>query len=194
MAPRKIVFVTGNYMKLREVTEILSAGQDVTSRIDLQSQSLDLPEVQGTTVEVAEEKVKRAAELVGGPVITEDTALGFKAMNGLPGPYIKWFLKSLGNEGLYTMIKGFPTQDATAICTFAYSAGPGHEPIVFEGHTEGTIVPPRGEEMFGWNPIFEVKGTGKTFAEMSNDEKNAISHRYKALDKLRTFLLELPAE
>ena len=61
------------------------------------------------------------------------------------------------------MLKGFPTTDATALCTFAYSAGPGTEPILFEGRTEGRIVEARGPSNFGWDPIMEVEDTGKTF-------------------------------
>jgi inosine/xanthosine triphosphate pyrophosphatase family protein len=60
-----------------------------------------VPEIQGTTQEVAREKVERAAEVLGTACITEDTALCFKAMNGLPGPYIKYFLKELGHSGTY---------------------------------------------------------------------------------------------
>lgn len=58
-----------------------------------------MPEIQGTTQEVARAKVKAAAQALNGPCITEDTALCFKAMNGLPGPFIKYFLKELGHEG-----------------------------------------------------------------------------------------------
>ena len=65
--------------------------------------------------------------------------------------------------GLNTLLQGFPTNNAWALCTFAYSAGPGTEPILFEGRVDGKIVPPRGAEKFGWNPIFEVGGTGKTY-------------------------------
>ena len=64
--------------------------------------------------------------------------------------------------GLNTLLQGFPTTDAWAMCTFAYSAGPGSEPILFEGRVKGRIVPARGAEKFGWNPIFEVEDTGKT--------------------------------
>jgi len=64
--------------------------------------------------------------------------------------------------GLNTLLQGFPTRNATAVCTFAYSAGPGTDPVIFEGRTEGKIVPPRGAGTFGWNPIFEAKETGKT--------------------------------
>lgn len=60
-----------------------------------------VPEIQGTTEEIAREKCRRAAEILQGPCITEDTALCFEALNGLPGPYIKFFLKELGLDGGY---------------------------------------------------------------------------------------------
>jgi inosine triphosphate pyrophosphatase len=60
------------------------------------------------------------------------------------------------------MLAGFTDKLATAVCTFAYTKGPGHEPILFEGRTEGTIVEARGPSNFGWDPIFEVSGTGLT--------------------------------
>ncbi|KAI0920805.1 hypothetical protein AcW1_005023 [Taiwanofungus camphoratus] len=177
------VFVTGNANKLREVRAILGA-----SSIEVDSQDLDVPEIQGSTREVAAAKCRRAAELIGGPCITEDTALCFEALNGLPGPYIKYFLKELGHEGLNTLLKGFSTTAAYALCTFAYSAGPGSEPVLFEGRIDGRIVPARGEGKFGWDPIFEVDGTGQTYAEMTAEKKNKLSHRYRALEKLQTYL------
>ncbi|KAF9446042.1 Maf/Ham1 [Macrolepiota fuliginosa MF-IS2] len=188
---KPITFVTGNANKLKEVKQILSDGDHP---IEFISQSLDIPEVQGTTQEVAIAKCKRAAELVNGPCITEDTALGFKALNGLPGPYIKHFLTELGHEGLNNLLVGFPTKEAEAICTFAYSTGPGAEPIIFEGRTAGTVVPARGPGHFGWDAVFEPLGTGLTYAEMPYEQKNKLSHRYKALDKLRKFLQALPED
>ncbi|KZS91298.1 Ham1-like protein [Sistotremastrum niveocremeum HHB9708] len=184
MSSQRLVFVTGNKNKLREVKAILESAPGFT----IESQSFDIPELQGTTQEVSRAKCRQAAELIGGPCITEDTALCFKALDDLPGPYIKDFLTKLGNEGLFKLLSGFEDKGATALCTFAYSAGPGTEPILFEGRTEGRIVPPRGPPNFGWNPIFEAEDNGKTFAEMSEDEKNAISHRYRALVKLRAHL------
>ncbi|KAJ1975684.1 nucleoside triphosphate pyrophosphohydrolase ham1 [Dimargaris verticillata] len=88
-----LVFVTGNQNKLREVQAILG---DV---VPIESKALDLPELQGTTAEVSADKCRRAAAIIKGPVITEDTSLCFNAMHGLPGPYIKWFLKNLGTDG-----------------------------------------------------------------------------------------------
>lgn len=64
--------------------------------------------------------------------------------------------------GLNKMLVGFEDKSATAICTFGYSAGPGTEPILFEGKTDGSIVPARGPTHFGWDPIFQVGETGKT--------------------------------
>ena len=84
-----------------------------------------VPEIQGTTVEVASAKCRSAAELVGGPCITEDTALCYEALNGLPGPYIKYFMTNIGHDGLNRMLVGFESKKAEALCTFAYSAGPG---------------------------------------------------------------------
>jgi inosine triphosphate pyrophosphatase len=65
------------------------------------NKKIDLPEYQGTPEVVCREKCKEAAKLVGGPVIVEDTCLCFNALNGLPGPYIKWFLDALKPDGLY---------------------------------------------------------------------------------------------
>ncbi|CAG8962260.1 hypothetical protein HYFRA_00005314 [Hymenoscyphus fraxineus] len=64
-------------------------------------------------------------------------------------PTRKWFLQSLGHEGLNAMLAGFPDKSAQAVCTFAYSEGPGHEPIIFQGRTDGKIVPARGPANFG---------------------------------------------
>jgi len=90
------------------------------------------------------------------------------------------------------MLAGFENKRATALCTFAYCAGPGAEPILFEGRTEGVIVPARGPNAFGWDPVFEpLEGGGKTYAEMAAEDKNAISHRYRALEKLKAYLSSL---
>ncbi|KAG8754017.1 nucleoside triphosphate pyrophosphohydrolase ham1 [Ceratobasidium sp. 428] len=183
-----LTFVTGNANKLREVQEILASG---TVPLIIESRNIDLPEIQGTATEVSREKCRRAAEIVGGPCFTEDTSLGFVALNGLPGPYIKWFLREVGTEGLNRMLDGFETRAAFAQCNFAYSKGPGSEPIVFEGRTEGSIVRPRGPSKFGWDPVFQpVEGDGKTYAEMTSEAKNKISHRFRSLEKLRKYLEE----
>ncbi|KAI9202422.1 inosine triphosphate pyrophosphatase-like protein [Polychytrium aggregatum] len=178
---KHITFVTGNANKLKEVSAILSGSGNIV----LSNRALDLDELQGTTEFIAKEKCRRAAAIIQGPVITEDTSLCFNALKGLPGPYIKWFLESLGHDGLNKMLIGFGDRSAYALCTFAYSEGPGAEPILFEGRTDGTIVPAQGPANFGWDPIFKPDGFDQTYAEMDKDLKNTISHRFKALQKLK---------
>jgi inosine triphosphate pyrophosphatase len=127
---------------------------------------------------------------IGAPVLVEDTCLCFTAMNGLPGPYIKWFLKELGHDGLNRMLVGFEDKSGYALCTFSYMDASLSEPVSFAGRTDGRIVPPRGERLFGWDPIFEEASSSKTFAEMDADEKNAVSHRGRALAKVKAYLAE----
>ncbi|KAJ2907408.1 acetyl-coenzyme A synthetase 2 [Coemansia aciculifera] len=184
MALRKLTFVTGNKNKLREMQELLHG------IVDLHNTPVDLEEIQGSTQEVALAKCRQAAAIIGGPVITEDVGLGFNAMNGLPGAYIKWFLKELKPAGLYKMLSGFDDKSGFAVCTVAYCEGPNHEPILFEGIHHGTIVEPRGPPVFGWNPVFQPDGHNETYAEMSDELKNQCSHRFLAVEKLKAFLSE----
>ncbi|KAK0635187.1 putative inosine triphosphate pyrophosphatase [Bombardia bombarda] len=179
-AARHIVnFITGNANKLTEVKAILEPA------IQVDSQELDLIEIQGTLEEVTLDKCRRAADLIQGPVLVEDTCLCFNALDGLPGPYIKWFMKSLGHQGLNNLLAAYTDKSAKAVCTFAYSPGPGHEPLLFQGITDGKIVPPRGPAFFGWDAIFEYEG--ETYAEMDKAKKNTVSHRFRALEKLQAW-------
>lgn len=115
--------------------------------------------------------------------------MAFNALNGLPGPYIKWFLDKLGPEGLHKLLAGFDDKTGKAICTFAYTSGENSEVLLFQGITTGTIVAPRGTRDFGWDPIFQPDGFDKTYGELPKETKNQISHRFRALDKLREYFL-----
>lgn len=153
-----------------------------------------MPETQGSTVHIAKTKCAAAAAIIEGPCIIEDTSLSFKAMGSLPGPYIKWFLEELGHNGLNRMIAGFEDKSAEALCTFAYTRGVGQEVHVFEGVCPGMVVPARGSTDFGWDAIFESRELGKTFGEATKEEKASVSHRYRALSKLREYLDQLKPE
>lgn len=96
----------------------------------------------------------------------------------------KWFKEKLGLEGLNKMLMGFEDKSAEAVCTLAYSEGKGKEVVLFQGRTQGRIVMPRGDGKFGWDPVFEYIGNGKTYAEMDGEEKNSVSHRGKAMRKM----------
>ncbi|RPA83834.1 Ham1-like protein [Ascobolus immersus RN42] len=182
-AERPLTFVTGNAGKLREFKQILGDSFPIVNL------AVDTEEIQEETLEkISEAKCRQAAAAVNGPVLVEDTALCFNALGGLPGAYIKWFLQKLGHDGLNKMLAGFEDKSAEAVCTFAYSAGPGQEVKIFQGRTDGRIVPARGPANFGWDPIFEEKASGMTYAEMEKDQKNKCSHRGKALVKVREFL------
>ncbi|CAK7567650.1 MAG: nucleoside triphosphate pyrophosphohydrolase ham1 [Sporothrix epigloea] len=191
MAPLELNFVTGNANKLAEVKAILSPAEGAASAagITVSSCKVDLIEIQAATMEeVTLDKCRRAVELIQGPVLVEDTCLCFDALNGLPGAYIKWFMASLGHDGLNKLLAGHENKSAQAVCTFAYCKGPGEEPILFQGVTKGKIVPARGPATFGWDPIFEYEG--ETYAEMDKAKKNTISHRYKALQQLRKYFAQ----
>lgn len=174
---KPITFVTGNAKKLEELVAIL--GPNFPRKVI--SKKVDLPELQGEINEICVIKCKEAAKLVDGPVLVEDTCLCFNAMKGLPGPYIKWFLEKLGPEGLYKMLAGWEDKTARAVCTLGFTEGIDSEPIIFQGITEGKIVPPSGPRDFGWDPVFQPKDYEQTYAEMPKLEKNKISHRYRAL-------------
>lgn len=104
----------------------------------------------------------------------------------------KWFLESVGHDGLNRMLAGFDDKTAYAQCIFAYYDGKLSEPIVFIGRTAGAIVPARGPTNFGWDPVFEAHEDGvtmdKTYAELDKIIKNSISHRKKSLDALQKYM------
>eukprot|EP00386_Alphamonas_edax_P003582 GDKI01010846.1.p1 GENE.GDKI01010846.1~~GDKI01010846.1.p1 ORF type:complete len:211 (-),score=74.73 GDKI01010846.1:227-859(-) len=180
-----VYFCTGNKKKLEEVQAIL--GNEL---VNLRSVKIDLPELQGEPHEISMEKAKLAFEQVKQPVIVEDTGLCFNALGGLPGPYIKWFLEKCGHEGLNKMLAGFEDKTAYAQCVFSYFDGSTEKPVVFDGRTNGRIVPARGPTDFGWDPVFEPEGYDKTYAELDKSIKNTISHRGRSLDGLKAFLRE----
>ncbi|GMF17830.1 unnamed protein product [Phytophthora fragariaefolia] len=183
-----LTFVTGNANKLKEVVAILGADFP----FELRNQAVDLPELQGEPADIAKEKCRLAAKQVQGAVLVEDTSLCFNALKGLPGPYIKWFLEKTGHDGLNNMLAAYEDKSAYAQCIFAYAPA-GAEPQVFIGQTPGKIVPARGPTTFGWDPVFQPDGYDQTYAEMEKTTKNQISHRYKALEALKTHLVK-PAD
>ena len=181
---KTITFVTGNAKKLEEFVSIL----DPSFPYRVVSHELDLPEYQGTPEEVCREKCQKAARHIRGPVLIEDTCLCFTALGGLPGPYIKWFLEALGPDGLPRLVSDWEDKSAYALCMFGYcEGGDGDEVEVFEGRTDGTVVRPRGSREFGWDPVFQPTGFKQTYGEMEKEVKNTISHRGRALRKVKDF-------
>jgi len=174
-----IYFVTGNRNKFEEAREILP---------DLEQLDIDLPEIQETDAkEIIRKKLEEALAHQKGEFIVEDTSLYFECLGNLPGPLIKWFLKEMGNAGLANLAQKMGNNRARAVAILGYAKSP-EEIYFFEGSVPGQIVPPRGETNFGWDPIFLPEGGEITFAEMDREEKNKISMRRAALEKLKEFL------
>ncbi|KAL6936232.1 hypothetical protein ACO0OL_002430 [Hanseniaspora opuntiae] len=191
MTKPTLVFVTGNANKLKEVQRLLS---NVT-KYEVTNQNLDLEEIQESSLEeIARKKIIQAMAALpkGQRIVVEDTALGFDALNGLPGAYIKWFLKRMSLDEIVKMLEPFEKKTAEAITTVAYSDENGDIKI-FQGIIKGNIVKPRGDLGFGWDAIFEplVEEGNKdelTYGEMTKEFKNTLSHRGKAFQLFEEYL------
>jgi non-canonical purine NTP pyrophosphatase (RdgB/HAM1 family) len=175
-----ITFATGNAGKLRELQSMAPDGLEFTSA------KLDLEEIQDfDTKVILEHKLRHAFQLVGGPVICEDVAAGLESLNGLPGPFIRFFEDRLGQDALYKLSKA-PNDKVTVLCVAGYFDG--QELLFGEGYLHGTITAPRGDQGFGFDPVIipndQANGQQRTMAEMTTDEKNAISHRGQAFRAL----------
>jgi inosine triphosphate pyrophosphatase len=177
---QKIYFVTGSANKFNEAKEIFT-----NEHYELVQYNLDLPEYQGDSEEIAHKKCLEAETLLPEniyPFFIEDTGLHYNCLNGLPGPYIKWFLKDIGLDGLVKLTEPYTDKTAYAKCIITLKMNIKTKPLSFVGKIDGKIVNTRGRNNFGWDPIFEVGD--QTFAEMDKDKKNNVSHRCIALKML----------
>ncbi len=185
MKSARIVFVTGNEHKRREVREILG--------VELEAADLDVPEIQGVDpAEVAAAKALAAREALGSPeayVLAEDSGVMIGAWNGFPGALTKWLMGTVGIEGLLGMLSGFEDRSARSVCVAAVAKPDGGVEI-FRGEVLGEISPEaRGEGGFGYDPVFVPGWSELTYAELG-EEKNRDSHRARAFRAVRGWLEE----
>jgi len=175
-----IYFVTGNENKLKEAEVILGTKLE---RIDI-----DIDEIQEIELDrIIRHKASSAYEKIKKPVLVEDTGVFISALNGFPGALIKWVLKTIGNEGICNLVKDKKNKEAIAKTYFCLYNGKKHH--IFTGQVKGKIASkPQGKLGFGWDPIFIPEKSKKSFAQMNSKEKNKISMRKVALDKLKNFL------
>jgi len=174
-----LYFITGNKNKFAEVSAILPGVKQL---------DIDLPEIQDIDAkEIIKAKLLEALNYKQAAFIVEDTSLYFDCLNGLPGPLIKWFMNTLGNKGLFNIVEKLGNNKAEAKTIIGYAKSPD-EIYYFEGSIKGRIVSPKGKSGFGWDPIFQPEGNSKSFAEFSQKEKNEISMRRIALNKLKGFI------
>lgn len=166
------VLVTGNAGKIAEAR--LAVGPH------LEAVAADLPEIQSLDyLEVLRAKADEAWRRVGRPLVVEEAGLDLHALNGFPGPLVKWMLDAVGAEGIARTAIALGDPRAASRCFLLYKDGE-HE-IVAEGRTDGTLIlPPRGTHGFGWDSTFVPDGSAQTFAELTGPGKTAVSHRGKA--------------
>lgn len=182
-----LYFATKNEGKFREAKLIFES-------LDLKLTMLDVNkvEIQSDSLEdIASYAARELAEQLNLKVIVEDAGLFIKSLNGFPGPYSAYTFKTIGLNGILKLMGGVSDRYAYFLSIVAFAESEKSVKI-FQGKVEGLITyEPRGFEGFGFDPIFQpLNGNGKTFAEMTSEEKNKFSHRAKAFRKLALWIRE----
>jgi len=192
----KILIATGNAHKLSEIRDILS-----DSRVELLGAndlglSLEVEENGSTFAENAALKARAFFDAARLPVLADDSGLEVPALNNAPGVYSARYAGEHANYArnnayLLEQMRGLTGEERKArfVCTVCFKTE--EKEWFFTGITEGYILDRlQGEQGFGYDPLFYVPELGRTYAQLSSDEKNRISHRGKALKKFKIFLQE----
>jgi len=190
-----IVFATNNQHKLSEIRQIVGDRIDVRSLADIGCTADDIPETAGTLEGNAEQKARYVSERHGGvDCFADDTGLDVEALGGAPGVYSARYAgpahDSAANVALLMRnMEGVTDRKARFRTVIALIEG--DDIVEMEGMVEGVIIDElRGSNGFGYDPVFMPEGYDVTFAEMDAAEKNRISHRGRATEKLRKYLTE----
>ena len=185
----KLIIASNNRHKIREIKKML--GESFDDILSLSEAGIDHETVEDgeTFMENALKKAREIAEISGLAALADDSGIGADALGGAPGIYSARYSGEHGNDEannalLVRNLEGKSDWSAHYTCAMALVFPDGRE-ITAEGYMFGKIIPEgRGSAGFGYDPIFVPVGESRTVAEMSDDEKNAISHRAKALDLL----------
>jgi len=188
---KTITLITENEGKKKEFTQALD------SFLGIELKTLNLPLIEPQEMDLlslSEIKlhfaIQQAAEknLNQGWILVDDTSLVFDELNGLPGPYIKWFLKNLSlTQLVHLHCNAEPKKSARALCVLGLHDLEEKKNFFFQGEVLGSLVAPKGENLFGWDPIFQPLGFAQSFAEMPAELKAKISHRAMAIKNLKNF-------
>ncbi len=178
---KELNFITTNAGKYAEVSAMLaSVGIPTVQR------PLDCPEIQADTLE---EVVSFCLDWLGDrdeAYLIDDSGLFIDALRGFPGVYSAYVFKTLGLSGILRLMEGIPDDERNARFETVFGMVIGGRKLVFRGVCRGRISrEPAGDMGFGYDPIFVPdEGDGRTFAEMSTAEKNAVSHRGEAVRRM----------
>ncbi|MBR2344527.1 MAG: RdgB/HAM1 family non-canonical purine NTP pyrophosphatase [Lentisphaeria bacterium] len=185
-----IVAATGNAHKLDEYRQLLD-GQDVELRSLRDYPGYQEPEENGSTFkENASIKALAASKHCNALAFADDSGLEVEALDGRPGIHSSRYAPTDTERiaKLLEEMKGQSNRRARFVCVIAIAVN-GEVIETFEGEVKGTILDaPRGENGFGYDPVFQPDGFEKSFAELSQDEKNRISHRANAYAKVQEFV------
>ncbi len=184
----KLVLATHNQGKVQEISALLKPY--VSSFASAGDLGLEEPEETGATfAENAALKALAAAKESGEVALADDSGLAVTGLNGEPGIFsARWAGPSkdfaMAMQTVHDRLGDNPDRSAAFVCVLALAWPDGHVETV-EGRVEGTLVwPPRGEKGFGYDPMFVPEGCDQSFAEMTAEEKQAISHRAQAFRRL----------
>ncbi|MFX1389332.1 MAG: RdgB/HAM1 family non-canonical purine NTP pyrophosphatase [Promethearchaeota archaeon] len=186
---KKIYFITGNVHKFNEILDLFKKER---VSYQLKHRNIKTIEIQADTIkDVALFKLNSIRGKLKGSYFIEDA--GFfvdKPLNGFPGVYSSYVLKTIGNEGILKLVDNFENSSASFISVIALYFEPLDKNFIFEGKVNGRLSKSlRGSGGFGFDSIFLPNiQPNKTFAELTTKEKNKISHRGKAWKKLIIFL------
>ncbi|MBU3915703.1 non-canonical purine NTP pyrophosphatase [bacterium] len=189
MKINSLLLITGNSGKAAEFKKLINIDE-----LEISYKSLTLQELQSMRIEdIGEFKTRSAFACLKGiekidAVLTDDTGLFCNAMNGLPGPFIKWFMDCIGTAGLLDFVRNKNTT-TQAVCLLSLGLMETKEIVQFKGVVDGRLVLAKGSNGFGWDSIFLPDGHKLTYGQMSIDEKNGMSHRTLAVRKLHDWIL-----
>ncbi|HEX5342378.1 MAG TPA: RdgB/HAM1 family non-canonical purine NTP pyrophosphatase [Duganella sp.] len=187
---QRLILASNNKGKLKEFNELLS-----TVGFDVRAQGeFDVPEADEpfhTFVENALQKARHASRLTGLPALADDSGVCVNALGGAPGVYSARFAgepksDARNNEKMIAELAKHQDRSAYYYCVLVFVRHPDDpQPIIADGRWNGVMIDtPRGDGGFGYDPYFYIPSLGKCAAELSADEKNALSHRGQALRAL----------
>lgn len=196
-----IVAATQNKHKIEEISAITEQfGMEIISRKDAGVPNFEVEEDGETFEENSEKKARVIMEACGKITIADDSGLMVDALGGAPGVYSARYAGEDGNDAknnvkLLAVLSDVPMEDRTAkfvsVITMVYPDG---SKLVARGEVRGHIIfEEKGTNGFGYDPLFVPEGFTKTFAELTSEEKNRISHRASALRELERLLNEKEA-
>ncbi len=171
--------ITHNRKKFEEMRKVIP---------NLEMLEMEYPEIQANTLEeVIDFSLDYLAKRIEGNFIIDDSGLFIPALKNFPGVYSAYVFDTIGNKGILRLMDGIEDRGATFKTVIGLRLNGVN--FKFVGLCHGRIsTEERGSNGFGYDPIFIPEGSDKTFAEMSTDEKNGVSHRGKAVRKVASFL------